>query len=102
VRNLVRRLQHTVVGYLSAHFMVAFLVMGLAFIGFGLASLNLLYLIRANAELVLQHGAMALLDGALQQLFELIGLGFLGLAMYLLFKVCEHILVEKLLNEHGE
>jgi len=75
---------------------------GWAFIGFGLASLNLLYLIPANAELVLQHGAMALLDGALQQLLELLGLGFSGLAMYLILKVCEHILVEKLLNEHGE
>jgi hypothetical protein len=82
--------------------MAAFVVMGLAFIGFGLVSLTLLFLFRANFELVLQHGAMALLDGALQQLFELFGLGFSGLAMYLVFKVCEHILVEKLLNEHGE
>jgi hypothetical protein len=102
VLKLARRLQHAVVGFLSAHFMAAFIVMGLAFIGFGLVSLNLLYLIRANAELVLQHGAMALLDGALQQLLELFGLGFSGLAMYLIFKVCEHILVEKLLNQHGE
>lgn len=76
--------------------------MGLAFIGFGLASLNLLYLIRANADLVLHHGAMALLDGALQQLLELLGLGFSGLAMYLVFKLCEHILVDKLLKDHGE
>lgn len=102
MRKLARRLQLAVVGYLSAHYMAAFVVMGLAFIGFGLASLNLLYLVRANAELVLHHGAMALLDGALQQLLELLGLGFSGLAMYLVFKVCEHILVEKLLNQHGE
>ena len=102
MRKLAIRLQQAFVGYLNAHFIAAFVVMGLAFIGFGLASLNLLYLIRANAELVLQHGAMALLDGAFQQLLELLGLGFLGLAMYLIFKVCEHILVEKLLNEHGE
>ena len=80
----------------------AFLVMGLAFVGFGLTSLNLLYLIRANVELVLQHGAMALLDGALRQFFELIASGFLGLAMYLVFKVCEHILVKKLVHKHGE
>jgi len=102
VLKLAGRLQQAVVGFLRAHFMAAFFVMGLAFIGFGLASLNLLFLIRANVELVLQHGTMALLDGALQQLLELFGLGFSGLAMYLVFKVCEHILVEKLLNEHGE
>ena len=102
MRKLAGRLQQAFVGFLRAHFMAAFFVMGLTFIGFGLASLNLLFLIRANVELVLPHGAMALLDGALQQLLELFGLGFLGLAMYLVFKVCEHILVEKLLNEHGE
>ena len=97
-----KRLLPKIVVFLSSHFVATFLVMGLAFVGFGLTSLNLLYLIRANVELVLQHGAMALLDGALQQLLELLGLGFSGLAMYLIFKVCEHILVEKLLNEHGE
>lgn len=102
MRKLARRLVHAFFGYLGTHCLAAFVVMGLAFIGFGLVSLNLLYLIRANAELVLQHGAMALLDGALQQLIELLGLGFLGLAMYLIFKVCEHILVEKLLQQHGE
>jgi hypothetical protein len=102
VRKLAGRLKHAVVGYLYAHFIAAFVVMGLAFIGFGLASLNLIYLIRANAELVLQHGAMALVDGALQQSLELLGLGFSGLAMYLIFKMCEHILVEKLLKEHGD
>lgn len=76
--------------------------MGLAFVGFGFTSLNLLYLIRANVGLVIEHGGMALLDGALQQIFELTVSGFLGLAMYLVFKVCEHILVDKLLRQHGE
>lgn len=97
-----KRLLPKIVVFLSSHFVATFLVMGLAFVGFGLTSLNLLYLIRANVELVLQHGAMALLDGALRQFFELIASGFLGLAMCLVFKVCEHILVEKLVHKHGE
>jgi len=96
------RLLPIVVAYLGSHSIMTFLVMGLAFIGFGLTSLNLLYLIRANIELVYQHGTVALLDGALQQLLELIVSGVLGLAMYLVFKVCEHILVAKLLDQHGE
>ncbi|MES2772480.1 MAG: hypothetical protein V4623_11030 [Pseudomonadota bacterium] len=75
---------------------LTFVLMGLAFIGFGLASLNLLYLLQANMALILEYGAMVLLDGALQQLLELLGLGTLGLACYLLFKVCEKILVERL------
>lgn len=96
------RVLHAVIAYLCAHGVAAFVVMGLAFIGFGLVSLNLLYLIRANVALVLEHGATALLDGALQQLLELFALGFSGLAMYLLFKVCEKILVEKLMHAQGE
>ena len=51
------RLLPIVVAYLGSHSIMTFLVMGLAFIGFGLTSLNLLYLIRANIELVYQHGS---------------------------------------------
>ncbi len=96
LRTMASRVLRVSVGFLNAHPWATFIVMGLAFIGFGLASVNLLYLIQANVELVLDYGAIALLDGALQQLFELFGLGFAGLASYLLFKICEKVLVEHL------
>lgn len=96
LRTMASRVLRISVGFLKAHPWATFVIMGLVFVGFGLASLNLLYLIQANVELVLDYGAIALLDGALQQLFELFGLGFAGFALYLLFKVCEKVLVEHL------
>jgi hypothetical protein len=42
---------------------VCFIVMRLAFFGFGVGSLNLFYLLRANGNLLIEHGWMALMDG---------------------------------------
>jgi ABC-type multidrug transport system permease subunit len=69
--------------------------MGLSFLLFGVISLNLLYLLRANIESILTHGIMILREGALQQLLELIGYSYVSLALYLLFKTCENILVTR-------
>ena len=38
-------------------------------------------------------------DGALLQLAELIGYGYLSLLFYVLFKACEHVLVTRLAGE---
>ncbi|MBK7564309.1 MAG: hypothetical protein IPI21_08450 [Propionivibrio sp.] len=97
-----KRLLPKIIVFLSSHFVATFLVMGLAFVGFGLTSLNLLYLIRANVELVLQHGALGLFGGGRGPFLGVRRGGVGGLAMYLVFKVCEHILVEKLVHKHGE
>ena len=43
---------------------LCFVVMALAFFGFGLGTLNLFFLMRANAELLLEHGWQALMEGA--------------------------------------
>jgi len=72
---------------------LTFIVMGLAFLAFGAGTFNLFFLLKANAELVLDYGWMALTDGAAQQLVELIVTGYLSMAAYLLFKACEHRLV---------
>jgi uncharacterized membrane protein HdeD (DUF308 family) len=42
---------------------LTFVVMGLAFFCFGMVTLNLLHLLRANAELIIDNGVMALADG---------------------------------------
>ncbi|TAJ22060.1 MAG: hypothetical protein EPO47_01215 [Rugosibacter sp.] len=62
---------------------------------FGVISLNLLYLLRANIEAILTHGILILREGALQQLLELLGYSYVSLALYLLFKTCENILVTR-------
>lgn len=73
---------------------LTFLVMGLAFLLFGLGSLNLVHVLAANLALLAEHGWQAMLDGALRQLLELLLSGYASLAAYLVFKTCEHVLVQ--------
>ena len=55
--------------------------MGLAFIGFGVGTLNLFMLFKANAELFAAYGGrQAIMDGGLQQLIELLRHGYASLA----------------------
>ena len=82
--------------WLYRHYGCTFVLMGLSFFAFGALSLNLIYLLKTNIELFLDYGTMVIEDGALRQLVELLGYGYLSLAFYLLFKACEHILVIRL------
>jgi hypothetical protein len=90
---MLKRLRH----FLQRHYGLTFVLMGITFFLFGLLSLNLIYLFKSNIDLFLQYGTMVIADGALRQLFELIGYGYLSLAFYVMFKACEHILVDGLL-----
>jgi hypothetical protein len=65
-----------------------FLLMGLFGGLSAIASFNLLSLFVANFTFVSQYGAMALKDGGLLQLAELVAYGYLGIAFYILFKGC--------------
>ena len=71
---------------------LTFLVMGLAFFCFGLVSLNLLHLLRANADLIIDNGVMALADGGARQLLELLVDGYAAMLAYVVMKTCEHTL----------
>ena len=76
---------------------LAFATMGLAFIGFGVGTLNLFMLFKANAELFQTYGGrQAIMDGGLQQLIELLLTGYASLGCYLVFKSCEYTLVRHL------
>jgi uncharacterized membrane protein HdeD (DUF308 family) len=75
---------------------LTFIVMGIAFFAFGLGSYNLVMLFGANATLIANYGWQALMDGAARQLVELIVTGYLSMAAYLLFKVCEYSLAHRL------
>ena len=81
---------------------LTFIVMGLAFLGFGAGTYNLFFLLKANAELVVEHGWMALGDGAAQQMFELLVTAYLSMAAYVLFKACEHRLVHWLAHSKDD
>lgn len=82
--------------WLHQHYGFTFVLMGLAAFSFVAISLNLAFLLRANIELILENGIMALREGALRQLLELLGLGYSSLIFYVLFKTCEHVLVTRL------
>jgi hypothetical protein len=88
---LIRRILHL-------HWLVTLFLMGMFAMTFGLLSLNLFMILRANVNLIAAHGAMALMDGAFVQLLGLIGYGYLGVIAFLLFKACEKVLVERLLR----
>jgi len=82
--------------WLSQHRMACFALMTASFVLFGCLSLDLVKLVSANASLLGTHGWQALQDGGLQQLLELWLSAFAAIAAYLLFKLCEHVLVHGL------
>ncbi len=79
---------------------LSFVVLGMSFFSFGVGSLNLFYLLRANTSLVLDNGWMALADGGAQQLLELLVTGYLSMAAYVVFKACEYRLAHWLTDPH--
>jgi len=78
---------------------LTFVVLGLSFLAFATGTLNLGVLLMANARLLGEYGWQAAMDGALQQLFELVATGGLSIAAYVVFKACEHRLSDWLGRE---
>lgn len=83
---------------LAYHPVLTLFLMGLFALGFGIISLNIFAMLHANFGLISRHGAMALLDGALLQLIELVLYGYLALVLYVMFKACEFILVRRMVG----
>ena len=81
---------------LSQRWWLAFVLMGVSFVVFGLASLNLLHVLGANLEFLAQYGLDAVREGVLWQLLELVFYGYVAAACYIAFKLCEKVLVERL------
>ena len=82
--------------FFARHLVLTFALMGLFFLAFGFISVNLFVVLKANIELFIEHGAMVIEDGALQQLGELMLSGYLSVVFFLLFKICERIIVDRL------
>ena len=75
---------------------LTFMVMVLAFLLFGAGTVNLFFVLKANLDLIAEHGMQALADGAAQQFVELLITAALSMAAYVVFKACEHKLVHRL------
>lgn len=81
---------------------LSFVVLCAGFAVFGACTLNLFVLLRANVGLIAEHGVMALLDGAAQQLIEIVLTLLVGMAAYIVFKACEQSLVHRLTHTPDE
>src|SRR5262249_23624546 len=69
---------------LTYHWLTTLFLMGVFALLFGLGSFNLFMILHANLDLILAHGVMALRDGALAQLIELIAYGYFSVTAFLL------------------
>lgn len=81
---------------LSGRWWLLFFLAGIFFLLFGVTSYNVFALLSANFNLFLSYGWMVAEDGGLRQLFELLGLLYLSLMFWVLFKLCETLLVRAL------
>lgn len=87
------------VAWLRRHRWACFGLMTLGFISFGLLTLDLVRLVRINAAFVSDNGWQGLRDGGLQQLLELLVSCIGAMVAWLLFKLCETVLVQSLTNK---
>ena len=82
--------------FLRRHQWLTFFLMGGFFLLSGIASIDLYVVLKANIELFQKYGAAVIDDGALQQLAEILGMAFLSILCFVLFVVCERIVVDRL------
>jgi len=68
--------------------LLTFFLMGLFAWGLGVTSANLIMRLGANVDYITSYGVMAFEDGGALRLAGWIGLGYLSLAFYVMFKGC--------------
>ena len=76
---------------------LTYVLMVLSFLIFGAASVNLAQTFLLNIRLIQEHGLLVLMDGALDQLIELLLTASFSVSFYLIFKSCESVLLQKML-----
>ena len=86
------------IAWLRRHPLACFGLMVLGFVAFGLLTLDLVRQVGANAAFLTMHGWQGLQDGGLRQALELLAAAIAAMAAWLLFKVCETVLVQSLLR----
>ena len=82
--------------WLRRHLVVCFLLMTASFLAFGYFTIDLVHLIGSNAAFIVKHGWLALMSGGLRQLGELTLIALLAMLCYLLFRLCEQALLQRL------
>ena len=94
MRGLLRVFERVVL----ARAWLTFVLLCTSFGLFGAGTLNLFKMFSDNWDLITSHGTMALRDGGLAQLFELLLTLLISMLNYVVFKACEHSLVGRILH----
>lgn len=84
------------IAFLRRHSVLTFVLTGAFFLLSGITSVNLYVMLTANIGLFRMYGSQAIDDGAVWQLAEILGMGFLSVALFVLFVVCERVFVDRL------
>lgn len=87
--------------WLKRHPVACFLLLGVSFFLFAVLTFNLAFLLQRNVELWLVAGWQAAMDGALQQSLELLLLGYGAMLAWVLFKLCEKLLLDRFCEDGG-
>ncbi len=82
--------------FLARRWWLTLILMGCSFVLFGLVSLNLLQMLGANLSFLVRHGFDAVREGGLLQLLELVVSGYLAAVFYIVFKLCEKVLIDRI------
>ncbi len=82
--------------WLHRHLLLSFLLMTVSFLAFGYFTIDLVHLIGSNAAFIIRHGWLALMSGGLLQLGQLTLIALLAMACFLLFRLCEQALLQRL------
>jgi len=91
------KLVHTrLFAWMVGHGKTIFVAMSVSFIAFGVLSVNLVTYVTANASYLLTYRWDAILDGGVEQLVEIWEMTFAAIGTYLIFKLCEHALIERI------
>lgn len=85
-------------GWLRRHRLACFGLMVLSFMAFGLLTLDLVRVAGANAAFLTANGWQGLQDGGLRQLLEVLASAAGAMVAWLVFKVCETLLVQSLVR----
>ena len=85
----------------SWHTLFVFLMLGVFGGLFAWFSFNLIQPLMANFRFISQHGWLALQVGGLRQAVTLISSGYLAIAAYIAFRVCEVEIVARLRDGGG-
>jgi hypothetical protein len=87
------------IDFLYRHAAVTYVLMGVAFMLFGITSVDLFFTLKANINLFVEYGATVIEDGALRQLVELLGMALLSIALFICFAAFERILIKRLMSK---